>query len=131
MKKLVSGFVMAMALVCVVCGPAMATPKFVNVQPTCDSGGNVTIPTMPSGATLVNVEIYDDVNGTKPKQLGAVSAFRLEPGQGFNFLWKDSEGTWFQMITPSTTPRGHLTTDCTWIDPKTGNPACKFLFPKK
>jgi hypothetical protein len=131
MKRILFISFMAVLAIVAFAGVSNAAPKFVSVQPTCDTGGNVSIPAMPSGATLVNVEVYDDVNGSKPKPLGPKSSFRLEPGQGFNFLWSDASGTYFQMITPQSKAPVGLMIDCSWIDPKTGQPACKYLYPVK
>lgn len=118
-----------LGLALILSGSAIAAPKGVPVVPTADQNGNVTIPPLPAGAKLVNVEVYDDLRGTPPVKRGAANTFQLLPGQGFNFLWQDAEGIWFQLITPSTKPGGSLKTDCSWIDPKTGQPACKYLFP--
>jgi hypothetical protein len=116
----------------VMVGAANAAPaKFVNAAVSCDSNGNVTIGVMPSGTKLVDVEVYDDINGTKPQKLGAVSTFKLEPGQGFNFIWSVEKTVYWQMITPNTPPPAGLAIDKSWIDPKTGQPACKYLFPRK
>jgi hypothetical protein len=102
---------------------AMATAKFVDAIPSCDANGNVVIPALPSGTTLLNVVVYDDVRGIPGKSLGAVQRFTLLPGQSFNFTWKDAVGTWWQMITPGTRAPG-LITDCS-------NPnGCKFLYRK-
>lgn len=121
-KLLVVLMVMGMGMF-LVAGNAMATPKFVDAIPSCDANGNVMIPPLPSGATLLNVMLYNDTNGIPGKSLGPVQSFTLEPGQGFNFTWKDATGTWWQMITPGTRAPG-LTTDCS-------NPnGCKFLYEK-
>ena len=118
--------IMAMALAV----SAWATPKAVAVSVACDPSGNVTVGQFPTGAKLINIEVYDDVNGTPPSRIGPKSSFKLEPGQGFNFIFKDNEGQWYQLITPSSQAPG-LVTDCSWIDPATGSPACKYLFPRK
>jgi hypothetical protein len=121
MKKIM--VVLMVIGVVLMAGNAMATPKFVDVIPSCDANGNVTIPALPSGTTLLNVMIFDDAKGIPGKSLGPVQSFTLEPGQGFNFTWKDATGTWWQMITPGTRAPG-LTTDCS-------NPnGCKFLYEK-
>lgn len=104
--------------------PALAAPKFVNAIPSCDRNGNVIIPTLPTGATLLNVFVYDDVQGTLPKSLGPVFKFKLKADQGFNFFWKDQSGNWFQMITPVSVARG-LVTDCS------NSGGCKYLYPGK
>jgi hypothetical protein len=130
-KKMKSFFGSVFFLLAMV-GAANAAPaKFVNATVSCDGDGNVTIATMPSGTTLVAVEIYDDIRGTKPRRIGATSSFKLEPGQGFNFIWKDLEGSWYQMITPQSKVPAGLAIDASWIDPQTGQPACKYLFPLK
>lgn len=121
MKKIMV-VLMVMGVV-LMAGNAMAAPKFVDAIPSCDQGGNVIIPPLPSGATLLNVVVYDDVNGIPGKSLGNVQSFSLLPGQGFNFTWSDATGTWWQMVTPGTRAPG-LTTDCS-------NPnGCKFLYEK-
>jgi uncharacterized cupredoxin-like copper-binding protein len=117
---------MAMIAVLIVTGGiAQATPKWVEAIPSCDKNGLVTIPDMPAGATLLNVEVYDDIRGIPGQSLGAVHQFKLEPGQGFNFTWKDKDGTWWQMITPkSASLLKGLIVDC--IDDE-----CKYLRPMK
>ena len=127
MKRSVFCFALVLAMVVALFASsnAMATPKYVKVTPIADADGNVTIPEFPAGTTLVNVEIYDDVRGTKPVPIGPKHNFRLELGQGFNFLWSDAEGTWYQMITPATKPSGYLAIDCSNIG------GCKYLYPDK
>jgi hypothetical protein len=125
MKKFfIGGWIVMLALTVVLCtvGTGMATPKWVNAVPSyCQSNGNVTIPAMPKGTKLLNVVIYDDVQGTI-KSLGPVNHFQLKPGQGFNFTWKDKTGVWWQMITPQSIAKG-LVIDCS--NPK----GCKYLAP--
>ncbi|HAT73465.1 MAG TPA: hypothetical protein DCS08_00485 [Candidatus Moranbacteria bacterium] len=54
--------------------------------------------------------------------IGPASAFRLQPGESFNFLWKDSEDcVWYQMITPFSKASG-LLTDCS------DSRGCKYTF---
>lgn len=130
MKKISITVLVAFAIMAMV-GAANAAPaaRMVNSYPTCDASGNVTMSPMPAGTTLVDVEVYDDVNGTKPVRIGLKTSFKLERGQGFNFLWKDDSGVHYQMITPQSSPPQGLAIDASWIDPKTGQPACKYLFP--
>ncbi len=130
MKKISITVLVAFAIMAMV-GTANAGPvaKMVNSFPVCDSNGNVTMGTMPAGTALVDIEIYDDVNGSRPDRIGPKTSFKLERGQGFNFLWKDDSGVHFQMITPQSSPPRGLSIDPSWIDPKTGQPACKYLFP--
>ncbi|MFZ2193246.1 MAG: hypothetical protein WAV31_03305 [Candidatus Moraniibacteriota bacterium] len=112
-----------LSLMTLVTGSAFATAKYVDVTVSCDENGNTTISPMPAGATLVTVEIYDEVRGVAPDKIGAKTSFKLDRGQAFNFLWKDSEGTWYQMITPSFRPGGHLTVTC-------GESGCAYIFPQ-
>ena len=103
---------------------ALAAPKYAGVQPSCDAAGNVTIPPLPEGR-LHNVQLYDDVRGIPPRDMGAVSSFKLEDGAGFNFQWVDRAGqVWFHMITPQTRASG-LATDCSHSG------GCKFVYRKK
>jgi hypothetical protein len=103
---------------------ALAAPKYAGTQPSCDASGNVTIPALPEGR-LHNVQLYDDVRGIPPRDLGSVSSFKLEDGAGFNFQWVDRAGTvWFHMITPQTRANG-LITDCSHSG------GCKFVYRKK
>lgn len=63
-------------------------------------GGDAVIPELPAGATLVDVEMYDDVRGVKPYFIGPKHRFPRPPGSGFNFKWRDREGNvHYQMIT--------------------------------
>jgi hypothetical protein len=129
MKRVLCSIIVVLAIVAFAnVSNAAPAAKLVNAQVSCDSNGNVTIGAMPDIAKLVDVEIYDDVNGTKPKRIGAVNSFKLEHGQGFNFLWSDSSGVHYQMITPQTAPPTGLEIDKSWVDPKTGQPACKYLY---
>jgi hypothetical protein len=118
--KQIFGIIIAVFIM-VVASAAIAAPMFVDAIPTCDANGNVTIPPLPAGTTLLNVVIFDAPKGIPGKSLGAVSSFNLKPGEGFNFTWKDSEGTWWQMVTPETQAIG-LVTDCSHPE------GCKFLY---
>lgn len=126
MKKAVVCIMVIIGVVVMSGNWAMATakPKFVAAVPSCNADGDVTIPAMPKGSKLVNIWIYNDTEGAEPKSLGAVSKFKLYPGEGFNFTWEDSKGTWFQMITPYSVAEG-LATDCSSPE------GCKYLFPPK
>lgn len=108
---------------------SFATAKYVDALIKNEGGGSFSI-VMPAGATLVDIEVYDDLRGIKPFRIGPKSPFKLEPGQGFNYIWKDSAGSFYGMITPQSDAPDGLQTDCSWIDPKTGQPACKYLYPK-
>lgn len=131
MKKWIT-FFMTACLVVGIAGlaSAMPPPKYVAANVACDTHGNVVLG-MPAGATLKNVEVYDDIVGSKPVSLGPVIKFKLEPGQGFNFLWSDGTGTQYQLITPSSRAPG-LISDPSWIGPD-GQPKCKWVYipPKK
>jgi len=133
MKRVLYSISIVVLAVVAFAGISSAAPaaKLVNTQVSCDSNGNVTIGAMPDIAKLVDVEIYDDVNGTKPERIGPKTSFKLEPGQGFNFLWSDATGVHYQMITPQTPPPQGLSIDKSWIDPRTNQPACKYLRPAK
>lgn len=122
MKKTVLAVLSVFFIFCMFTATAGATPKYVDAIPSCDGNGNVTIPPLPAGTTFLNVEIYDDVRGIKPRMIGPVSTFQLEEGASFNFLWKDSEDcVWYQMITPYSKVPG-LLTDCS--DPR----GCKYTY---
>lgn len=127
MKKCITAF--AILAIVVFAGFAHATPKFVNAIPTATVDGNVTIPALPTGAELINVEIYNDNEGSPPRHLGPAHSFKLKSGEGFNFIWRDKEGTWYQLITDRDKNPTGLVIDCTWLDPQ-GRPACKYLFIK-
>ena len=129
MKKCITAF--AILAIVVFAGFAHATPKFVNAIPTADKDGNITIPALPAGAELVNVEIYNDIEGIPPRHIGPASSFMLKSGESFNYIWRDQNGkTWYQLIRPEDKNPAGLIVDSSWIDPKTGQPACKYLFMK-
>jgi hypothetical protein len=129
-KKILTVLAITVIAVFAVVSFAGATAKLIDITPSCDANGNVTIPTLPSGATLANVWKYDDVNGTPPEDLGAVSTFNLKPGQGFNFEYTDSQGTWFQLITPQSKAGNGLAIDKSWKDEQ-GIIRCKYIRPLK
>lgn len=107
---------------------AQAAPKFVDVQVMSDNEGNVTIEDFPQGATLVNVHVWNDCEGSPQRELGPKKSFKLKPCDGFNFLWKDSGGqVWYQLITPNSPAGGSLEIDDTWIGPN-GKPHCKYIY---
>lgn len=131
MKSFFGSVFFLLAMVVLASSAAPIVAKLVNTQVSSDSNGNVTVGAMPAGTSLVAVEIYDDINGVNPRRIGATSTFKLEPGQGFNFIWSDGKTSWWQMVTPNTLPPAGLAIDASWIDSKTGQPACKYLFPRK
>ena len=111
-------------------GSACADPRSVAVQASADANGNTTLSAFPAGTKLLNVHVWNDRHGSKQKELGSVSTFKLGPCDGFNFIWQDSQGSkWYQMITPASRPGGVLQTDCSWVNPKSGQHECKYLFP--
>jgi len=119
-------FVLLVAAIAAAALPAAswAATKYAGVEPAADQAGNVTIPQLPLG-TLVEVVVWNDNEGTTRK-LGAVSNFKLNPGDGFNFQWRDQSGkVWWQLVTQSTQATG-LTID-PWVDPKDGRVKCKYL----
>lgn len=134
MKKLA---ICILALILAIPTVALATPKYVECIPFADAQGNVTMPALPAGATLMDVILFDDVRGnTGPggQSLGAVKSFELLVGQGFNFKWRDAQGNvWWQMITPqsgillASRPGNRLSVD-PWVNPKTGQVECKYIF---
>ncbi len=123
MKKLI--LCVLMALILAIPAVALAAAKYAGVQPSCDASGNVTIPALPEGC-LHNVQLYDDVRGIPPRDLGAVSSFKLEDGAGFNFQWVDHRAgaVWYHVITPQSRAQG-LVTDCSHPG------GCKFVYRKK
>jgi hypothetical protein len=123
-----SVFLLAMvAGVVLICGMAFAEPKYVGVSPSL-SGDTITLSPFPAGATLLNVVVWDDPNGTPGSKLGPQMSFTLKPGQGFNFLWKDQAGNvWWQMIKPTdVAPRGLYIDDSYKED---GVAKCKWTRP--
>ncbi|GEM_PF-3542267 len=83
-------------------GPA----AYAGVQPTGNrSTLEVTIPPLPAGHELVNVYIFNDCNGTKPKPLGAVSSVKFKDAcDSTNFIWRDTvtKIMQWQLVTPNT-----------------------------
>lgn len=100
--------------------------KHAGVEATADPEGNYTIPSLPNGQ-LVDVEIYNDRDGTPVRRIGPQSHGKLNPCDGFNFTWKDAGGIQFHLITRGTKPGGSLETDCSWKDDR-GIPRCKYLY---
>lgn len=106
MKKTTVVFFVAMAVVlCLsvsISQAGQSKAKWVNAVPSCDSNGNVTIPAMPSGTELLNVQIYHrDGKGTRNTDLGPIYSFKLDPSnpdEGFLYSWKDGEGTWWFLV---------------------------------
>lgn len=122
MKKVLVGF-MALVMVLGLTAVASATAKWVDVVPVL-SGDTVTLPALPEGAKLLNVQIYDDIRGIPVRNLGAVSSFKLAPGESFNFTYEDSTGRWWQLITPFTPMEGGLVSACF-----SGGRNCKYMRP--
>lgn len=119
-------FLTAIAVVIGLAETVGATPKWVEVTVSADSSGNVAISPFPAGTELLNVMVYDDIKGIAPRSLGPQRQFQLRQGEGFNFTWRDSEGTWWQMITPKSRAGGQLQVDDNWrLGP------CKYLFPAR
>lgn len=114
---MVLGMVLGMAAV------ASATAKWVDVVPVLN-GDTVTLPALPAGSKLLNVQIYDDIRGIPIRNLGAVSSFPLQPGESFNFTYEDSTGRWWQMVTPFTPMEGGLVSACF-----SGGRNCKYMRP--
>lgn len=114
MKKAISCFVV-MAVIFCLAGIAQADPKWVNAVPSC-MGNTVTIPPMPAGTELLNVQIYHrDEKGTRNTDLGPVHTFELDPNnvkEGFNFTYRDQDGVWWQMITEYTPAVNGIGPDC-------------------
>lgn len=108
MKSFFGSVFFLLAMVVLASSAAPIVAKLVNTQVSSDSNGNVTVGAMPAGTSLVAVEIYDDINGVNPRRIGATSTFKLEPGQGFNFIWSDGKTSWWQMVTPNTLPPAGL-----------------------
>jgi hypothetical protein len=118
MKKLLT--IVLMVGIMTWCGTVLAAPKYVPVTPYME-GDLVVIPALPAGVELLNVTIWDDTKGIPGRALGAKQKFALAAGEGFNFLYKDKEGTFWQMVTPGTKPGKGLAIDCT------NSEGCKYL----
>ena len=121
---------LAMVALILFAGSAMAQTlkpaKHAGVEASADSAGNFSIPALPSGQ-VVDVEVYNDRDGTPVRHLGPKMSGKLDPCDGLNFVWRDSKGSQFQLITRGTKAGGSLETDCSWKDEK-GIPRCKYLY---
>lgn len=85
-----------------------STALWILAVPFVD-GDEAVIPTLPDGAVLVNVSIYD---GTL-RNIGAKHRFALKKGEGFNFQWKGRDGiVHWMMITPRALVGAGLIADC-------------------
>ena len=116
MKKCCAAICVVLAIV-VFAGFSYATPKLLDSIPVADKDGNITTPSLSADVVLENVEICNDVWGTKPHRIGPQHTFKLKPGQSFKLLWKDQSGAiWYQMLTPPPS----LTIECSHPD------GCKF-----
>lgn len=94
--------------------------EYIDVQPVRE-GENITLPALPEGAKLLNVKIYDDVNGIPGRNIGAVHIFKLKITEGFNYTYESATGRHWQMITPSTPEANGLKPDCSHPD------GCKYV----
>ncbi|HBU25073.1 MAG TPA: hypothetical protein DEB07_02425 [Candidatus Moranbacteria bacterium] len=117
MKRSASVFALLAVLLLVV--DAQAAPKWVDAVPSC-TDRNVTIPSMPVGTELLNVQVYyRDAKGSRNIDLGPSHSFKLDPSnlnEGFNFTYRDAEGVWWQMITSQTPTVNGVGPDCS--DPR-------------
>jgi hypothetical protein len=116
MKQMVAAVMMAMAILLGISAQANATAKYVEMGkvPTL-SGDTVDIGNVPAGYTLTDVVVYDDVRGIPghTAEEGAKTTFKLEPGEGFNFVVKHPDGKeYFQMITPRAQAGKGIWIDC-------------------
>lgn len=104
---------------------AFAEPKYVETTPPYMSGDTVHIGNLPSGYTLIDVEVYDDVRGIPPRSIGAKSSFDLRKGEGFNFIYRAPDGhEYYQMVTEySETGEG------IYINCNRNGGSCKYLYP--
>ena len=130
MKNLLMVLMVALVAALAFAGPAQADPAYVPVTPYMN-GNTCVIPALPAGAKLLNVQLYNDRTGMKPKNLGAVSQFALRPGEGFNFTWEGREpndgktGIWWQFIGPRSVAGAGLSVVC-FSGP---HPDCKYERP--
>jgi hypothetical protein len=118
MKKLMVLF-LVVGLVAWCAGIAGATPKASGAVYS-RTGDTVTI----KGLDLSHIkaiEIYDDCKGTEKKVLAPALHFNLVGCQGFNIIWADKSGTWFDLITPTSKAQGLFSLpdnngdNCKWV----------------
>lgn len=128
MKNLFKLFTLAMVMLLGSYAQAHATAKYVDMGkpggPTL-SGDTVDIGTVPSGYTLEEVTIYDDVRGIPGHgaKEGAKTTFELKPGEGFNYVVKHPDGEkYWQMITRKAQAGKGLWIDC-------AEAGCKYYRP--
>lgn len=118
MKNLVLIVLLVLMSVFAFASSAQAEPAYVPVTPKMVGADICEIPLLPAGAKMLNVQLYNDFTGMRPKNLGPVSRFPLKPGEGFNFTWEGKEpndgrqGTYWQLITPRTVPGAGLRIVC-------------------
>jgi len=117
MKKQFFTLIMAMALTVFLAAAAsakMGSPKSSGVQPIGnEKTGEVTIPALPAGETLMQVIVFNDHDDTPMDFRGPISKFKLEKYDSFNYIWKDSAGvSHWEMVTPYTHPGGDLQSVC-------------------
>lgn len=124
MKKVwLYGIIIATACIVASATQAAAKPKWVETFPVLN--GDLVTLTLPAGSELIDVELYDDARGIPTRSLGPVTQFKLLPGEGFNFTWKDRQGTvWYQMVTPLTPQAAGLYSKCL-----AGGKDCKYYRP--
>lgn len=113
-------------------GSAQAEAFYVPVTPERD-GNEVVLSAFPPGTKLLNVQVYNDTTGMRPKNLGPVSRFPLKPDEGFNFTWEGKnayqelppaevrDGKQWQLVTPRSKVGKGLKTVCF-----TGGKDCKY-----
>lgn len=113
-------------------GLAQAEAAYVPVTPKMVSADTCVIPLLPAGAKLLNVQLYNDFTGMRPKNLGPVSQFPLKPGEGFNFTWEGKEpndghqGIYWQLVNSRTVPGAGLRVVCF----EGAKPDCKYERPQ-
>lgn len=102
---------------------ASAAVKDSGIMPQLYPENMVSLDISPQMVTSLVVYIYDDATGNPPLELPMTSRFTLLPGQGFNYKFTDASGTYWQLVTPSTSVGVGLSVDC-------GNAGgCKYFRP--
>lgn len=125
MKNMLMVVMFALLSVLAFAGSAQAETAYAAVTPRMD-GNECVIPSLPNGAKLLNVQLYNDSTGARPKNLGPVNRFPLKPGEGFNFTWEGGrEGVVWQLITPRSVAGHGLRTVCF----EGSRPDCKYERP--
>ena len=102
MKNIVASLLMAMALVCVVCGSAMAETEMLpaGAKVSAIVSGDIATVTI-TGVTPDDVEFY---SYKKVVHLGPVTTFKIDINQGYRFMFTFGGG-FYVLLTPEMAER--------------------------